>query len=321
VVDFKYHVVSIVAVFLALTIGIVLGTYTINGQVLKNIRHQVSSLRGENDGLRGRVQALERQQRQAGTFVEGISPLVLENRLARQRVILVMAPGASSGIANGVKDALSAAGATVSATVKVNKDWLSPDQTAVIGDLANRLAEPGLSLPDGTAYERAGRVLATALLRHPPAATDVGSGSLSSSDASTLAGFKTAGLVSVSPSRPAPGTLAVLVVGGAPKEATDATKAADATLTALARELDFAGGGAVVVGPPTSAEAGGIVAAARSDDDTRKAVSTVDDADTRTGRIRVVLALAAELRNASGQYGVGPGANAALPSPAPLPTP
>ena len=320
-IDFRYHVVSIVAVFLALALGIVIGTYTINGEVLKNIRHQVSSLRGENDGLRGRIQELERDKRQADALVKGVSPLVLENRLARQRVVLILAPGGSQGVANGVKDAVVAAGGTVSATVKLDKNWSDPKQAAVVGDLATRLVEPGVALPDGTAYERAGRVLASALLRHPPSVTSTDAGQLSSADAEALAGFKTAHLMSVSPSRPEPATLAVLVVGNAPSEPNDLTKAAATTITDLATELDAAGGGAVVIGPNTAAQNGGVIAVARSDGDTRKSVSTVDDADTESGRIRVVLALAAELGNTSGQYGIGPGANAPLPSPAPLPTP
>jgi hypothetical protein len=321
VVDFRYHVVSIVAVFLALALGIVIGTYTINGQVLKNIRHQVSSLRGQNDGLRGRIQDLERVQRQQGALIKGVSPLVLENRLARQRIVLITSPGASSGVVKGVKDAVVAAGATVSATVKMSKGWSDPKQSAVVGDLATRLAEPGVPLPDGTAYERAGRVLASALLRHPPAATSNTLGTFSSADAAALAGFTTAGLISVTPTRPVPGTLAILVVGNAPGQPDDATKAAAKTITDLVRELDSAGGGAVVAGPPSAAQNGGLISAARSDGNTRKTVSTVDDADTDSGRIRVVLALAAELGNISGQYGTGPGANAPIPSPAPHPTP
>ncbi|MDX6287307.1 MAG: hypothetical protein QOG53_2792 [Frankiales bacterium] len=320
-IDFRYHVVSIVAVFLALALGIVIGTYTINGQLLKNIRHQVSSLRSQNDGLRGRVQDLERQQRQAGDLVKAVSPLVLQNRLASQRVILVTAPGSSQGLANGVKNAIVAAGGTVGTTVKLDKKWMDPEHTAVVGQLAQSLVEPGVTLPEGSAYQRAGRVLGAALLRHPPAVTVNDPGGLTSAEIEALAGFKAAGLMSVSPNRPAPGTLVVLVVGGAPGQATDATKAAAKTITDLARELDSAGGGAVVVGPNSAAENGGIISVARSDGDTRKSVSTVDDADTESGRIRVVLALAAELGNTSGQYGTGPGANAPLPSPAPLPTP
>lgn len=320
-IDFRYHVVSIVAVFLALALGIVIGTYTINGQVLKNIRHQVSSLRGQNDGLRGRIQELERAKQQEASLIKGVSPLVLENRLARQRIVLIIAPGASQGLANGVKDTVVAAGGSISATVKLDKSWLDPKQAAVVGDLATRLAEPGITLPDGTAYERAGRVLASALLRHPPAAPSTDTGTFSSADTAALAGFKTAKLISVSPSRPLPATLAILVVGNAPSQPNDETKTAAKTITDLVRELDAAGGGAVMAGPPAAAENGGVIAIARSDGGTRKSVSTVDDADTDSGRIRVVLALAAELGNISGQYGIGPGANAPVPSPAPLPTP
>ena len=58
VVDFRYHIVSIVAVFLALAVGIVLGTYTINSSLLKDIKHRASDLRHENDGLRNRIRDL-----------------------------------------------------------------------------------------------------------------------------------------------------------------------------------------------------------------------------------------------------------------------
>jgi hypothetical protein len=37
VIAFKYHVVSIVAVFLALAVGIVLGTNVLAGDVLSNL--------------------------------------------------------------------------------------------------------------------------------------------------------------------------------------------------------------------------------------------------------------------------------------------
>jgi hypothetical protein len=321
VVDFRYHIVSIVAVFLALAIGIVLGTYTINGQVLTNIKHQVKSLRHDNDGLHNRIRGLEQQQGQDHAFIAAVDPLIVEQRLAKQRVVVVLAPGASGGLAKDVSNMLASAGATVTATVKVANAWTDPDQLALLDDLASRLVEPGITLPDGSAYERLGLVLAAALLRHPPERPASGQGSLTSADATALAGLKTAKLLSIAPDHPAPATLAVLVAPGAPDQPTKADQASAQAIGLLARELDYAGGGTVVAGPPTAAGSAGVIAAVRSDSTTRQAVSTVDDADTETGRIRLVLALAAELHDTTGQYGVGPGANAPIPSPAPLPSP
>ena len=319
-VDFRYHIVSIVAIFLALAVGIVLGTYTINGQVLDNIKHQVRSLRHDNDGLHGRIRTLERQQGQDRAFVAAVDPLIVKDRLSRQRVAIVMAPNASSGMAKDVSEMLGSAGATVTATVKMTKTWTDPAQQPLLDNLATRLVEPGIALPDGTAYERVGLVLAEALLR--PSAQDISSGTaLTSADTTALAGLQTAKLITVAPDHPTLATLAVLVVPGAPDQPTKADQAAAGAVGALAHELDVAGAGTVIAGAPAAAESGGVIGAVRGDDAIRKVVSTVDDADTETGRIRLVLALAAELHDTSGQYGVGPGANAPAPSPAPTPSP
>ena len=41
VISFRYHLVSIVAVFLALALGIVVGTTALNGPITKDLRNQV----------------------------------------------------------------------------------------------------------------------------------------------------------------------------------------------------------------------------------------------------------------------------------------
>jgi hypothetical protein len=320
VVDFRYHIVSIVAVFLALAVGIVLGTYTINNQVLSNIKHQVSGLRHDNDRLRGRIATLQGQDGHDRAFVAAVDPLIVAGRLSKQRVALVLAPGASSGMAGDIKQMVLSAGATVTSTVKIGKAWTDPTQLPLLDDLAARLVEPGITLPTGSTYERIALVLAQALLRHPTQIPTSSAPPATSADTTALAGLTTAQLVSVTPSHPTPATLAVLVAPDAPSQPTKDDVAAANGLAALAHELDVAGGGTVVAGSIGADQPAGVIAAVRADSTIKRAVSTVDDADTETGRIRLVLALAAELDDASGQYGVGPGANAPAPSPAPLPT-
>jgi Ca2+/Na+ antiporter len=51
VIDFRYHLVSIVAVFLALAVGVVLGSAALNGPVVAGLRKSVSTLRHEEDNL------------------------------------------------------------------------------------------------------------------------------------------------------------------------------------------------------------------------------------------------------------------------------
>ena len=69
-VDFKYHVVSIVAVFLALAVGIVLGTNVLSGDVLKNLKTQTSQLRKEAQDLRAQNDGQQAQINADQAFAE-----------------------------------------------------------------------------------------------------------------------------------------------------------------------------------------------------------------------------------------------------------
>ncbi|BDZ58322.1 hypothetical protein GCM10025872_19790 [Barrientosiimonas endolithica] len=49
-IDFRYHLVSIVAVFLALATGLVIGATSLQDQVAGTLQGQVTQLRGEKQG-------------------------------------------------------------------------------------------------------------------------------------------------------------------------------------------------------------------------------------------------------------------------------
>ena len=52
-IDFRYHVVSIVAVFLALTVGLVIGSSYLSKVAYDELNNQLSSLRSQNQALHG----------------------------------------------------------------------------------------------------------------------------------------------------------------------------------------------------------------------------------------------------------------------------
>jgi hypothetical protein len=111
-----------------------------------------------------------------------------------------------------------------------------------------------------------------------------------------------------------PADFAVVLTAGT-VTGDDPTARADA-LVQLAAALDDEGSGAVVAGDLASAGKGGLVDALRSDQAATSTVSTVDNVDTAAGRISSVLALAAEGRGDSGEYGVGSDTKP-VPPPAP----
>ena len=69
----------------------------------------------------------------------------------------------------------------------------------------------------------------------------------------------------------------------------------------------------VLAGPVGSANGDALVAAMRASAPVRRVVSSDDVADTASGVIATVLALTQQVGGTTGQYGVGPGADAAMP--------
>ena len=59
-IDFRYHLVSIISVFLALAVGIVVGTTALNGVIVDDLRQRVDGLAADK---RAREQTIGDQQR------------------------------------------------------------------------------------------------------------------------------------------------------------------------------------------------------------------------------------------------------------------
>jgi hypothetical protein len=315
-IDFRYHLVSIVAIFLALTVGIVLGTTALNGPVLTDLRARVDGLAADKRGLEGQVLDLRGQNESGERFAAAVAPTVVAGRLANDPVLVISTPGASTDIRDAVVTMLRAAGAVPSGRLRLRNEYVAPDKAAVIDDLVTRLAPPGLSLPAGEEGTRAGTELA-GVLAYP------GSGSRSvpqDATAGVVAGFREASLLTVDGPDPTPAPMVVIVAGPAPTKASDDDRKAAAVLLALADAMGRRGAATVVVGPRTAADDGGLLGALRSSPAVAGTVSSVDGADSSVGRVATVLALAGRARGEVGQYGTGRGAGAPPPVPA-TPTP
>jgi hypothetical protein len=181
VIDFRYHLVSIVSIFLALAIGIVLGTTALNGPVTKALTKTTGQLQNENESLRSSNSVLQQQLNGANSFAQSAAPELLAHQLDGQRVVLVTAPGTSSQLAGGVTGALKQAGATVTGQIALQARFF--DTTAstqsyldsLAQNLAAQVKPSGLTLAEGTPAQHAAQVLASAILTKS-AATAAGPG-------------------------------------------------------------------------------------------------------------------------------------------------
>jgi outer membrane murein-binding lipoprotein Lpp len=313
VIDFRYHLVSIVSIFIALAVGIVLGAGPLQQQIGRTLTSQVATLRQEKDDLRAQLTAVQQQSEAADKFATAVTPQLVASRLGGRSVVLVTLPGAQSSTVEDLGATLRASGATVSGVVQVEAAWVDPARATSRADLTSTVAPTVGADPstDATVEDRMAALLARALVVNQLG--EAGESTSGSEDA--LRSLKDAGMVTYSGDDPTPATLAV-VVSGTPDPETDPQRRQSdlAAWTAIGARLDAASGGTVVSGPPESATSGGVVAAVRGARDVRNQVSTVDTVATPMGRVAVVYALREQMTGESGQYGAGPGASGVLPA-------
>lgn len=306
-VDFRYHLVSIIAVFLALAIGIVIGTTALNGALLDNLNASIGTLTSDKRTLEATISTLRQQTASDEQLAERVGPAAVEGRLTGRRVVLVTAPNASSGTANGLIPLLRAAGATVSGTVQLRPDLLDPANAAVVDQVVRRVAPDGLDLSGADPMQHASAELAAALVGSS-------SGITTSAADTVIGGFRTADLIDVPADIGLRADLAVVVAGEPVVSSdTDVPAARARALLSFAAAFDAAGSGAVVTGPLAATGEGGVLRALRDDGGLSERVSSVDSADRAQGRIAVVYALREQDNGGSGHYGSGPGSQGPLP--------
>jgi hypothetical protein len=304
VINFRYHVVSLTAVFLALAIGLVVGTAALNGPAADALSDRVNALTKQNQQYREQVGQLESEAGRQEQFATEAAPIILANKLTGRRVVLISMQGTASYV-DGVAQMLNMAGAKVTGRVEIEDKFTNPDNNEALLDLAHTTLPQGVSnVPlNSNGAETSSFLLASVLLEHTP--------SLSSDTIRTvISAFKEADFIvpSGDPSGPAE---AAVIIAGAPYTDRTADSKNSAVLTTVAQ---FEAVGTTVVSANGAAGAGNVITAVRGDPTLSKSVSTVDNVATPQGRVAAVLALAEQMStNKAGHYGLAGGATSILP--------
>jgi hypothetical protein len=327
-IDFRYHVVSIVAVFLALTVGLVIGSSYLSKVAYDELNNQLGSLRSQNQALHGTQNQLDAQVRDRDSLIAALGPDAVAGKLAGHSVAVVLLPGADGSAGDALTDLLGKAGARVTGEVTLKSGLLDPSQ-------AGKLAGAAAKLPAG---ERGGEQLpapssssssappspvialadiAGAVVHRIPAGPS-GAGEQTITDQASqdvLTAYSDAGFLEAKASSAASADLVVVLAPPAPSSGSAANDAADALYLGFLKDLTGGGrsAGAVLAGPASSAASPGLLAAALKDGWASKNVSTADSADQPSGRIITVFALAEAAGGKTGHYGLTGTADGPLP--------
>lgn len=287
-ISFRYHAFTVVAIFLAVALGIAIGNTGLSRSVVvrglerqtEELQRQLDETRATLSDARATVERLEQ--------ATDVLPMLVDGDLAGHRVVLVTHAGVDGATLTQVRRALDAAGAELAAGFAVTVRMAATEQEDrdLLADLLGMVATDD----PAPLVERATAVIADRLAEGPPRrgaqpeADDIldgllraaflslpdGSPSLSEGDLDDLGGN---------------GELLVVVAGGE----EEPLPSADGFLVPLVRGLVAQGA------PVAAAESAGttypFVATLRADEAIDGRIVTVDDADLAIGGTALVLGL------------------------------
>ncbi|HZW44767.1 MAG TPA: copper transporter [Dermatophilaceae bacterium] len=312
-IDFRYHLVSIVSIFLALAVGIVLGAGPLKGDLGTRLTQETTALRADKAELRTELDAEKRGTAARDSFSSSVAPVIMKGQLKGKTVALVIAPGADSDLVKNITVSLAAAGAKVGSTITLTDAWADPAKRTFRNTLADQLAT---LVEAPLVADNPDELVATVLARAILGGKDLSTERVAPAASAALDGLKAGDLVKMSPDQIVLSSSAIIVGGPVKGSSQPDIDARLASYVQMVRSLKAAGSGVVVVTLTNATnlkESADLVTAVRKDSDAVKVVSTVDDADLPMGQTTVVLALAEQYSGGKGQYGLAADAKAITP--------
>ena len=310
-INFRYHVVSLTAVFLALAIGLVVGTAALNGPLADSLNERVNGLTKQNQQLRDQVGQLQEDVSREEDFAVQAAPFMLGGTLSGRRVVVLSTPSADGKQADGVIEMLNMAGAKVIGKVEIRDKFTDPQNNVSLLNLAHEVMPTTVTDPprNSNGVETSSDLLAAVLLDRVPAVSPV-------DQRAVLSAYQQQDYLAQP--TPVTGTAdAVVVVAGPPYVDREAA-IKNAAVVTLITQFDEAG--PIVLAGNGVAGDGNAVADVRDDPALGKSISTVDNVATPQGRVVTVLALVEQVRQpatpgavAAGHYGTEPGSTSLMP--------
>jgi hypothetical protein len=302
-INFRYHIVSLMAVFIALSVGIAVGV-SLSPSVDQGLLQQAAQDRKQVADLRAELDRRKALDNYRNAYDEQVGQVLTAGVMNGQQVAMVAMPEAPTAVVRDISNAVIEAGGTVVRDVKVAPEAFdaatTEDVTDALGDYVGPLGLNDTMSPATRLGVAVGR--------------SIGSKDMEDRDALAIAvgeSLERRGLVTISKESAAQAQLIVVVTAPASEPRP--------TPEELTAHVQFQVGlttraGVVLAGPNSEDIEGTDVLAARSDPTAVDSLSTVDVADLSSGVTTVVLAGKERLLGRPAQhYGALAKADAPLP--------
>jgi Copper transport outer membrane protein, MctB len=307
-ISLRTHAISLAAVFLALAIGVALGSGLLSNTVLSGLREDKQELQNQISSLTDEKNALNEKIAAASEFDSQMAPRILRDAMGGKSVVVFRTPDARDDDVDALSRMVQQSGGTVAGTVSLTEEFVDANSAEKLLSVVNSPIVPAGAQLSKTSVDQgsqAGDLLGIALLRNRDPKVPVVD---DQQRETVLTALRDTGFVTYGTDRIGAADTALIVTGG---PLADDAGNTGATVARFAAGLAPHGSGTVIAGRDGTASGTAAVAVTRSDPSLASAVSTVDDIDAESGRITAVLALQDLIGGARpGQYGVGRGATA-----------
>ncbi len=313
-ISLRQHIFSLVAVFVALAVGIAAGSTVVRGPLLDSTRARLEAAEESIEVERAENDALAAELAQLDDWVADGPSQLLVGRLADTGVLVIVAGDVDDDVVDGVMRSLRATSGTLLGELRIDPLVTNPEQAQRVGEVM------GVQVGEQTApMEVFGERIAEIV---PGVVSAIAGQQVESGAAVLRAAFgdlEDAGLVdllAVNPAAIEVTDVVVLVVTDRnlvhdPAPMLDRvitlSDPADAGVSLLVAEVGR-------VAQDNGAPVPSFVGAIRDDGRLRDEVSTVDNAETILGWVAAVLALEAGRDGSVGHYGFRDGADGAIPA-------
>jgi len=306
-IDFRYHLVSLISVFLALAVGVVLGAGPLQNSLGTALNDQVTALRENRNATQAKLEQTETAVNERDSYITQAASGLLPGTLASKNVAMVLLPEAKAEDADAITTQLKNAGATVTGRVSLTSTWVDLSRENYRSTFSGQVQGHLGSTNSKDANGILGEALAKALT-----ANDDSSRVLMDMLSVTVDKSGTP-FISVD-STPTAAAEMIVVVGPRPQASSGKGATVEASPgedpKAWAKALEGTAGRAPTVVVGSADGDGGVVGIIRSE---KAKVTTIDSVGQIAASVSTPLALASTRAGTTGHYGFDKGAEAVMP--------
>lgn len=306
-IDFRYHLVSLISVFLALAVGVVLGAGPLQNSLGTALNDQVTALRENRNATQAKLEQTETAVNERDSYITQAATSLLPGTLASKNVAMVLLPDAKAEDADAIAAQLKNAGATVTGRVSLTSTWVDLSRENYRSTFSGQVQGHLGSTNSKDANGILGEALAKALT-----ANDDSSRVLMDMLSVTVDKSGTP-FISVD-STPTAAAEMIVVVGPRPQASSGKGATVEASPgedpKAWAKALEGTAGRAPTVVVGSADGDGGVVGIIRSE---KAKVTTIDSVGQIAASVSTPLALASTRAGTIGHYGFDKGTEAVMP--------